>query len=332
MSVLALDPSAPAYSPARSRNFTLDFAPDDIHLIRPGDRLLVDREEWGTGERDPSQSKRVQQTMGRSDVRIGRRADGTVFVQGSTAGRHDGFTRDGKRFTRWSTTNVRIVTGRPGEPLLEKTYQSSFGWSSMHHFSDRSTSRFRHTPFGRAQRFVDMLLPEPPSMWDYYPLLGHYIDREFSDANVDWWSRNPAMWAPGGLRNAFTGARNAHDLTRHVFGTRRYCFDLVTATGRADLYSLCLAWQFRGLVPAGTLIDLLGRRHEFDVATPPLIRDHLLTLSPTPLLALATGDLPSQYLLTRISPLRPVTGLPEVTAWEDLYYEIGMRTPAKNPR
>lgn len=145
----------------------------------------------------------------------------------------------GKTWTRWRTERMTVVRARKNGPWEVRTYEGSKRqWYTRLIFCGSPVIRYLIPPD------VDHGLPGPVSKNEYYPL----VEQMFGHYNDD---------VPSPILRALVGTEDVGEITRRLFGKRRYRRDLVRAVAQANYSGLFLAWQLRGLCPTDWLIPLI---------------------------------------------------------------------------
>lgn len=269
----------------------------------------------------PDPQRRVYVVKTRDTIKYGAREDGTLTLCFTKANHYLGRPSwdSDKQFSRWSTDEVRHVAAKPGEPWRLARLEKKAGRTRWHR-----SPVFAETQQSLPPGYVEMardLLPAPPSLYDYYPLLNHYLGSRPLPQPIGF--QSPAVaWAPAGVRRAFVRTTTVQDLTRRLFGKTRYRRDLVKAVAQTNLPTLSFAWQFRGLVPIDWIVTMLRERRIPSGWCMPLIRPHLRELDLQSLRNLIR-DVPRDHLVLFDLIRYPASaGLPRIHNWSELHDQV----------
>lgn len=226
--------------------------------------VVLERTEEDLRDRWRDFERRVHVIHRRTTVKYAARSTSrgvSVALWSTVANHHRGTAKfpSTKEFSRWSTDAVDYISTVPGEPWWLAQFRTGHGrgnagtsWTRTAIFAEN----LYFVPPELADRARD-LLPEPPSVWSYYPLLDQYLPRSIQGRVVNW--PVARVWTvPADVRRAFAGTDDITEVTRRLFGVKRYRRDLVKAVATADIMAVGFAHQVRGLVPVDTLVRFLS--------------------------------------------------------------------------
>lgn len=288
----------------------------------PSAVAVLHRSDYHHPEYADDENRRVRIVTTRDTVKYGVREDGAIVLAATTANHYRGRARwdSAKMFSRWACDSVIHIAVKPGEPWRLSRFDTPNpargvrgGWKREVLFAESRVT----LPALLVDRARD-LLPDGPSMWDYYPLLSHYLSRGEAARLAGQYGNVATAWAPAEIRRAFKHTTTAAELTRRLFGTTRYRRDLVKAVAQTSLPNLAFAWQLRGLVPVDWLIALMNERPVAPGRCLPNVRPHLRSLDLQSLRNLTRTDLDERSLrdLPRYEPLATA---PRVHTWRELH-------------
>lgn len=294
--------------------------------ISPPDVVVLERTEQDLRHRWRDPEARVHAIHSRTTVKYALRRDGRVALWATVANHHRGkpSRTSTKGFSRWATDVVDHIVAAPGQPWRVsqfRTGQARFttGWRRTVVFAEA----LAYVPSTLTERARD-LLPEPPSVWSYYPLMAHYLPRA-SPRRFDRPDQR-VLAVPAEVRRAFVGTDDVSELTRRLFGVSRYRRDLAKAVATADLATVAFAHQIRGLVDVDTLVRMMRDAPRVEGVTQEFlanVRGHLRGLDEQSRRNLMRCDtLPEAKALARDiarMPPAPAGTLGRVRTWKELH-------------
>lgn len=225
-----------------------------------------------------------------------------------------GVQPSGVRFTFWRTKAIRAVIAHASG----KWTQFNREWKQDGRvvqvgtpvYGTRSRANRVFDPATLLWQWAHRLMGEPATFASLYPLAGHY-------------GLGEDTYAP--FLRRLTGATDAGQLARALFGKTRYRKDLVKAVARTDGPRLFVAWSMRSLVPVDWLVSMMSNEdsrpgfHPGEVIPMAALRPHLRGLDRSSLRRLLRTLQGGEWRMIIDLSRMPVAPLRRAASWTELH-------------